>query len=298
MRESKILNEFEYEAFKIFSVRHTPITQNQYLIKVDLLKEFVNGKDLIDVDKNDCENFMNYISNIYTKATCEKVYGYLHSFYNFLKREKYIKVNPFRYVKRPTTSKLRTQKDIFTIDEIDLIIRNIAKEKVRDKALIVFLITTGCMVNEILNIRWNDLTYYEEEVTIRIGKNKASRIIKLHPLCVYLLNEYRLHKEIENIYSDELIFTTQKQNAITDRNIRFIVRRILDNSGFKTHSSKDFRHSFAAISLRLGANDESLMHQLGWRRTINISKYKYVLNFVGDNFEDKESSEFYILNKN
>ncbi|MFI3211250.1 MAG: tyrosine-type recombinase/integrase, partial [Peptostreptococcaceae bacterium] len=252
MRESKVLNEFEYESFKLFSNLFQPLTKNQYLIKVNLFKEFLNGKELVEVDKYDCEKFIEYISSIYTKSTCEKIFSYLHSYYNFLIKENIIYDNPFKKVRKPKVSKLAKRSSILTIDEIDLIIENISKEKIRDQALIVFLITTGCMVNELIRVKWRDISFFKNDYYITLSKNGKSRMIKMHSLCTYLLNEYRGSKAIED--NDELIFTSAKTNSITDRNVRFIVRKILDKSGLTNNSSKDFRHSFAAISLRLGAN--------------------------------------------
>lgn len=293
MRESKVLNEFEYESFKLFSNLFQPLTKNQYLIKVNLFKEFLNGKELVEVDKYDCEKFIEYISSIYTKSTCEKIFSYLHSYYNFLIKENIIYDNPFKKVRKPKVSKLAKRSSILTIDEIDLIIENISKEKIRDQALIVFLITTGCMVNELIRVKWRDISFFKNDYYITLSKNGKSRMIKMHSLCTYLLNEYRGSKAIED--NDELIFTSAKTNSITDRNVRFIVRKILDKSGLTNNSSKDFRHSFAAISLRLGANDEDLKHKLGWSKANSLSKYKYVIDFVGDDFSNKKSTEFYKL---
>ncbi len=39
------------------------------------------------LQKEDCKNFVDYIQTKYAKSTCEKIYSYLHSFYNFLKKK-------------------------------------------------------------------------------------------------------------------------------------------------------------------------------------------------------------------
>ena len=61
----------------------------------------------------------------------------------------------------------------------------------------------------------------------------------------------------------------------------------MDKSGLGDYSSKDFRHSFAAISLMLGACDEELKNQLGWSDKYYAIRYKYVLNLV-----DSESIDY------
>ncbi|MFR2553527.1 MAG: tyrosine-type recombinase/integrase, partial [Clostridioides difficile] len=88
------------------------------------------------------------------------------------------------------------------------------------------------------------------------------------------------------IPSDDFIFTTQKSNSITDRNVRLIVKKALDLAGLSQYSARDFRHSFAAISLRLGADESDVKNQLGWSDKYYAIRYKYVLNFVDSEIVD------------
>ena len=104
-----------------------------------------------------------------------------------------------------------------------------------------------------------------------------------------LIEDYREHSGLAQIISpnDEFVFTTQKSNSITDRNVRLIVQKALELAGLPQYSAKDFRHSFAAISLRFGADEEDIKNQLGWSDKHYAIRYKYVLNFVGN--ENSES---------
>ena len=109
-----------------------------------------------------------------------------------------------------------------------------------------------------------------------------------------LIEDYREHSGLAQIISpnDEFVFTTQKSNSITDRNVRLIVQKALELAGLPQYSAKDFRHSFAAISLRLGADEEDIKNQLGWSDKYYAIRYKYVLNFV-----DSNSVDYLINNK-
>ena len=129
---------------------------------------------------------------------------------------------------------------------------------------------------------------------VRLGKAKKERIVKLHPYCFKLIEEYRLYCSLPEVIipSEDFVFTTQKSNHITDRNVRIIVRKALDLAGLSNYSAKDFRHSFAAISLRLGADEEDIKNQLGWSDKYYAIRYKYVLNFV-----DSNSVDYLINNK-
>ena len=61
MNNVKILEDFEYEVFNNFSVKMSPNTKYDYFLKLAQFKKFVNEKNFIDVDKYDCEKFMEFI---------------------------------------------------------------------------------------------------------------------------------------------------------------------------------------------------------------------------------------------
>ncbi|MGL4914632.1 MAG: tyrosine-type recombinase/integrase [Romboutsia sp.] len=294
MNKTIELDEYEYEVFKAFSKKLNPATKHDYLSKIIAFKEFIDDKELLYADKEDCEKFIDHVKDSYAKSTSEKIYSYLHSFYNYLKKEDYIKVNPFRYVEKPEVTRIKNKDDVLSIQEINQLIESLYKLNIRDRTIIVFLVTTGCLLNELVNLKWKDLMVDDKNnYYTKLGKNRKERIVKLHPYCFELLEDYRNYSGLSEVImpTDEFVFTTQKSNSITDRNVRLIVKKALDVAGLFKYSAKDFRHSFAAISLRLGANEADIKNQLGWSDKYYAIRYKYVLNFV-----DSESID-YMINK-
>lgn len=290
MEEYNILNNIEFDIFNKFSQKLNPKTKNDYLSKIVLMKVYLEGKELLEVTKYDCNDFIDYIKDKYAKSTCEKIYSYLHSFYNFMYKYRYIEVNPFTYVKKPEVSRIKTKDDVLSIQEINQLVSIFPQLNMRDRVIMMFLATTGCLLNELVNLKWKDfMSDDKNNVFVRLGKNKKERIVKLHTECLKLIEDYREHSGLAQIISpnDEFVFTTQKSNSITDRNVRLIVQKALELAGLPQYSAKDFRHSFAAISLRFGADEEDIKNQLGWSDKHYAIRYKYVLNFVGN--ENAES---------
>ncbi|MEF9990491.1 MAG: tyrosine-type recombinase/integrase [Romboutsia sp.] len=284
----------EYEVFKKFSSKLNPNTQHDYLSKVTLFKEFLGEKELVYANKEDCTKFIENIKSKYAKSTCEKIYSYLHSFYNYLLKEDYIEINPFSFVEKPVVTRVKTKDDVLSIDEINRLIDILPKLNIRDRVIIVFLVTTGCLLNELVNLKWKDLMVDDNNnYYVRLGKGKKERVVKLHPYCFKLIEDYRNYSGLPEVIlpSEDFVYTTQKSNSITDRNVRLIVKKALDYANLSKYSAKDFRHSFAAISLRLGADEIDIKKQLGWSDKYYAIRYKYVLNFV-----DSESID-YIMNK-
>jgi len=292
MEDSNILNDIEFNIFNKFSQKLNPNTKNDYLSKIILMKVYLEGKELLEVTKYDCNDFIDYIKDKYAKSTCEKIYSYLHSFYNFMYKYRYIEVNPFTYVKKPEVSRIKTKDDVLSIQEINQLVSILPQLNIRDRVIMIFLATTGCLLNELVNLKWKDFIIDEKNnIFVRLGKNKKERVVKVHPYCFKLIEDYRNYSGLsEKIFpSDEFVFTTQKSSSITDRNVRLIVKKALDLAGLPQYSAKDFRHSFAAISLRFGADEEDIKNQLGWSDKYYAIRYKYVLNFV-----DSESMDYSI----
>ena len=294
MENTNVLNENEFEIFNQFAQKLNLSTKHDYLSKIILMKVYLKEKDLLEVNKYDCNEFIEYIKDRYAKSTCEKIYSYLHSFYNFMNKKEYIEINPFTYVKKPEVSRIKTKEDVLSIQEINQLVEILPKLNIRDRVIMIFLATTGCLLNELVNLKWKDLMMDDKNNTyVRLGKGKKERVVKLHPYCFKLIEDYRDYSGLPELIlpSDEFVFTTQKSNSITDRNVRLIVKKALDLAGLPQYSAKDFRHSFAAISLRLGANEEDIKNQLGWSDKYYAIRYKYVLNFV-----DSESVDYLMSN--
>ncbi len=295
MFNTKVLDDNEYEIFQDFSKKQNPNTRHDYLSKVILFKEFMEKKELIEADKYDCQKFVDYIKENYAKSTCEKIYSYLHSFYNYLLKEEYIDINPFRYVEKPVVTRMKNKDDVLSIQEINQLLDILHKLNIRDRLIIVFLVTTGCMLNELVNFKWKDLIIDEKDnYYVRLGKNRKERIVKIHPYCFKLIEDYRNYSGLDEIIkpTEEFVFTTQKSDQINDRSVRLIVSKALSLAGLSQYSARDFRHSFAAISLRLGAKEEEITKQLGWSDKHYAIRYKYVLNFV-----DSESVDYLANNE-
>ena len=294
MENNHILTNEEFEIFQKFSIKMTPNTKKDYLSKVILFKEVIKVDNILDVTKDDCKNFIEFIEDEYALSTCEKIFSYLHSFYAYMKREKYIEINPFTFVKKPIVTREKGKKDVLSIQEINQLIYSLHKLNARDRLIMVFLVTTGCLLNELVKVKWKDLIVDENDnFYVRIGQGKKERVVKLHPYCFKLIESYRYFSGLSEVIipTDDYIFTTQKSQSITDRNVRLIVKKAFDIAGLPQYSAKDLRHSYAAISLMLGADKEDIKKQLGWSDKYYAIRYKHVLNFV-----DSESID-YLLEK-
>ncbi|CAH2213654.1 tyrosine-type recombinase/integrase [Tepidibacter aestuarii] len=273
------LSEYEHELFKEFSRKLKPLSRSDYLNKIILFKSTLSDKNLLNININESKQFIEYINSIYAKSTCEKIYSYLHSFYNFLVKENYIQNNPFANISKPYVSRIKNKNDVLSLDELNKLISIFPNLNKRDRAIISFLISTGCLLNELINLKWKDLTSNtQNNCSCKIGNQKKERIVELPSYSWDLIMDYKESIQITSI--DDFVFKSRNSNTITDRNVRLIVKNALSMAGLSNYSAKDFRHSFATFSLKSGLKDENVKEKLGWSDKNYATRYKYVMNFV------------------
>ncbi len=273
------LSEYEYTLFKEFSRKLKPLSKSDYLNKIILFKSTLSDKNLLNININESKQFIEYINSMYSKSTCEKIYSYVHSFYNFLVKENYIQNNPFASINKPYVSRIKNKNDVLSLDELNKLISIFPNLNKRDRSIISFLISTGCLLNELISLRWKDLIVDDKNnYSCKIGTQKKERIVEIPSYSWNLIMDYKESIHINNI--DNFVFTSRNSNTITDRNIRLIVKKALSMAGLSNYSAKDFRHSYATFSLKSGMKDENLKQKLGWSDKNYATRYKYVVNFV------------------
>lgn len=282
-----VLSNEEENIFEEFSKKFkSKQTKEDYLLKLILFKQEL-GDDVVlsKVTSKDCKKFMEHISKTYSTSTSEKIYSYLHSFFNYMYKNNYIKRNPFRYVKKPVASRVKHKDSIMSFDEIKKLIENIDLLVPRDRAIITFLMTTGCLLNEASNLRWHNLFSDEKGNKYCVfNKDNKERAVKLHPIVYEHIMDYRIDFDLPEdiLSSNEFVFLTRKdsKNKITDRTIQNILKRFFNLVGLKGYSSKDFRHTFASFCIYLGIDQEDLKLQMGWSDRSQVMQYKYISNYV------------------
>lgn len=56
MSNEKVLEDIEYEVFNFFSKKLEPSTRHDYLSKVILFRKFLDDKELVYANKEDCKS--------------------------------------------------------------------------------------------------------------------------------------------------------------------------------------------------------------------------------------------------
>ncbi|TYS71045.1 tyrosine-type recombinase/integrase [Sutcliffiella horikoshii] len=187
----------------------------------------------------------------------------------------------FAHTKGYTDKDLRGKFPIQSIDTLPRYINDTHTEKVlkaalqktygyRKRAMLIFLLGTGCRVSELTNMKVCDFDINENLIFVRKGKRNKERYIPmfeevkikiLHYLKLSGVDEWKSDIRGYLFSSDEGLIREKK---ILDRSVQYLVRGIFDDIGldnnFTVHS---LRHTFAVNCLKSGIIEPYLMQMLG-----------------------------------
>lgn len=206
-----------------------------------------------------------------TKATAGNEQRYLRSFFSFLHTEELIKRNPMAKVE--SIKKSRIKKEAFTEIEV---------EKIRSKcgnsletAIVEVLLSTGCRVTELINIKINDIN--NDELIVH-GKGDKDRTVYLNAKALIAIEKYLNERKDSNQYLFPGGFFANPQKDCLNwykyadrvdpvrhmdaRSVEGRIRKIGKKAGTRAHPHK-FRRTCATFALRRGMPIEQVSKMLG-----------------------------------
>jgi len=158
--------------------------------------------------------------------------------------------------------------------------------KLRDKAILELLFSTGLRVSELTNLNRESINLKKDEFTIR-GKGKKLRVVFLSDTAKQAIKNY-----LENRQDIEpALFVAhdrakksknreeQKEHNITPRSIQRIVEKYSKQAGItKEITPHTLRHTFATDLLSNGADIRAVQSMLGHKNITTTQIYTHVTN--------------------
>jgi len=206
----------------------------------------------------------------------------LKAFFNYLEKELDLytpKSNPVSKI-----SKLHedVRIEVFTDHQIKLMLNYFAHLKYRDKsffamrdtAIIITLIGTGVRLGELVNIKWNDVSFEHNIITV-FGKKRMQSSIPTTGKLMKELAEYRIYCERQFKKLPEYLFTDRDAKQCTPDAVKNMFKRLSDIMNFQgvRLSAHTFRHYFAMKCLMGGMDVFSLQKMLRHTELSMTQKY-------------------------
>jgi len=260
-------------------------TSISYIDDIYSLIHFLDREEFGDLQTVSTRIARFYTASLHEKYTPKSIarkISSLRSFYRFLTKEEIIKENPFLNVELPKTEK-KLPKFIYP-EEIDTLFNSINTSKPlgkRDKLILELLYGTGVRVSELCNIKIKDIDFYQDLILIH-GKGSKDRYVPIHNMLSKELKDYILTtrneflKRSQNQENDTVLLNF-KGTSLTQRGVRLVIKRIIDNSEETfSLSPHKLRHSFATHLLNNGADLRSVQELLGHSSLSSTQIYTHV----------------------
>lgn len=215
-----------------------------------------------------------------SKTTASNEFRILSSFYNWLLAEEIIGKNPVLKIERPKERKKK--KSAFTEMEIEKI--RDATKNTREKAIVDMLLSTGCRVSELVNMKIDDV---DGEKLVVHGKGEKDRTVYLNAKAVLSLEKYLDERKDANPYifcggyaaanniggyhrcarngewykNPELV---HPENHADKGSIEQMMRKLKERAGVECRVyPHKFRRTCATMALRRGMPIEQVSKMLG-----------------------------------
>lgn len=256
-------------------VNLAPRTIKAYEDTLVEFQRFCTEKEIIDTDEvreGTVKAYLLYCTkerqnSVLTRNTKLQ---HLKTFFRFLEDEEVIsqKRNPVRKLKQ---AKVDTKIEVFSDEQIRMMLRYYRRMKAREKTLyayrdhtiIVTLLSTGIRLGELINLRWDDVDLMSQTATL-FGKARKQESIPLTDKITRELYEYRLFIERRFNRLPEYVFTTLQGTQLTPNAVKLMFGRLAKIMNFKNVrlSAHTFRHSFAHRCLMAGMDVFTLSKML------------------------------------
>lgn len=228
------------------------------------LKHFLAsvGKPIEKIVANDIRSFLYTYKEQkgVSDRTLDRYRMQICSFFQWCQNEEIITANPAKNVKQ--IKYVAKQREALSHMEVE-IIRATEKNEL-DNAIFETLLSTGCRISELLNIKTEEIDWHEGSVKV-IGKGKKEREVYIKPKAQVAIHEYLKLRKDDNPHLFVFLEGQYKTgNTIYPRYVQMMMKDLREKSGIKKELTPHIlRHTFATFALEADIPIEEVATLLG-----------------------------------
>jgi site-specific recombinase XerD len=249
------------------------------ILNKSILETFFRSRDKFStLAPDDILEWLVQIQRNLKESTVRGRFSTLSSFFKFCIEEGYMEKTPIKSRWNPRLPK--SLPKYLEKGEVAKIRQVSEKEKLRNRLIVEFLLSSGCRIGEINMLNKSDVDL-ENRSAIVTGKGKKIRRIHFSETCAILLERY--YEACQ--YDDHpAVFLSNYVTRLSKYQMYDIVRGIGDEAGIVgTLHPHRFRHTFATELAIRGANLSFIADELGHasiettQRYARLPKWKLIL---------------------
>ena len=142
----------------------------------------------------------------------------------------------------------------------------------KHRLVLMFLYYTGIRLNELVNLKWEDIDFQRGTIHLKTAKGEKERVIFFHEKLKSFIEYFNLKKE-------SFVFISNLGKKYDKRTVQLIVRNAAKKAGVgKRVTPHTLRHSFATHLLEAGADIRHIQKLLGHTNLQTTQIYTHVAN--------------------
>ena len=257
---------------------HGKATGTTKITYVSILEDFIKSikaDTVSDLDILMIDNFIDTLSlKSYKPKTIKNKIVVIRSFIKFLYAKNLIDIRP-EAIEIPRT--VEVEANFLDEEEQCALIKS--ARNLRDKALIMTILSSGLRASEILNLKEDDL--YRRSLIVSRGKGGKPRVTFIDPLTEKSIREYHHKREVDSVF----VFTNSFGKPLSRQYLSRMISETALRAGIKKRvSAHTLRHSFATNMLRKGARIEDVQPLMGHS---NISTTRLYMHFTNEYLRER-----------
>lgn len=208
-----------------------------------------------------------YMQTGVADTTVESIREVLCAFFGWLYNEGLIEQNPCANL-----GAIKCQKVVkMPYTEVDLEKLKEACKTDRDRAIVMFLVSTGCRVSEMCGLDKDAINFEEGECIVR-GKGNKERTVYLNNVALMHLKRYLDGRK------DDLpaLFVGQRGERLEPSGVRYMLREVRKRCGVDRVHPHKFRRTFATNLINRGMPIQDVAAILGHSKIDTTMGYVYI----------------------
>jgi len=187
--------------------------------------------------------------------------------------EQIVPSNPAKNVATPKAEK--PLPTALTVDEaFRLMDSPVDKERLRDRAILELLYSSGLRVSELVGL---NMIHLDQDLGIVkvMGKGRKERIVPVGKKALEALKAY--FKDRGDLEGEDPLFINYRGGRLTSRSVGRLVKKYTKHSGvFRKISPHSLRHTFATHLLDAGADIREIQEMLGHASLSTTQRYTHI----------------------
>lgn len=233
------------------------------------------------VGSNDIEKYVFYLRDAlrYSNQSIQTTIQSLKRFYGYLHRTGQILIDPTADLEAPEVKKL-FPKNILSSLEMESIRKAVSGTsilKLRDRAIIEVLYSTGLRLSELAGLDIADLDLIAGILRVQKGKGGRDRRAVINSDAISAVKIY-LERRMQTPGQTNALWINYKGDRLSGQMIRKILNRCAEDADVKTPAYPHaWRHGLATALLRQGANIVEVQRFLGHVSIRSTQVYTHIL---------------------